>query len=151
MTDRDRLLAFLKANKGREINAFTEIVNGLHILEYTGRLTDCRKKIGCTCASGLFCSAKEHIVNTRKGYYKYVDNSIKTDVVERSEEMLTYEEKLKKRAEIAEQWRTADPITKVRLKAQIYGLGLTKEELNVERVKKALIDQPLSGHGAVEQ
>lgn len=108
--DRQRLLSYLRANEGREINAFTEIVNGLKILEYTGRLTDCRKMIGCTCASNIFCTSQEHIVNTRKGYYKYIGiKNNKKDKKYRNEEdfMVSMDEMKQKREELIKKYRAA--------------------------------------------
>lgn len=102
--DRQRLLNYLKANEGREVNAFIEIVNGLKILEYTGRLTDCRKMIGCTCSSGLTCTSQEHIINTRKGYYKYI--GIKNDKDE-EDFMVSMDEMQQKREELVKKYREA--------------------------------------------
>jgi len=70
-----RILDYFRSRPDEEINAYNElVVNNLHILEYTGRISDARKQIGCNCGRGnpKLCSAKEHIINTRKGYYKYV-------------------------------------------------------------------------------
>ncbi len=79
-SDANRLLAFFRNNPNREINAYVEIVgvDGLRILEYTGRTADARKMIDCHCAKTdpLPCRAKEHIINTRKGYYKYITGEI---------------------------------------------------------------------------
>lgn len=74
MTDRERLLAFFRENPNREVNAYTELVaGGLQILEYTGRISDVREHLGCTCGQDINqCRATEHVQNTRKGYYKFV-------------------------------------------------------------------------------
>lgn len=72
--DWQRILEYFRSRPDQEINAYNElVVNNLHILEYTGRISDARKQIGCNCGRGnpKLCSAGEHIINTRKGYYKY--------------------------------------------------------------------------------
>lgn len=79
MTDKDRLLQFFRSNPNREVNAYLEIVGpeGLRILEYTGRISDVREDLGCTCGQDQnSCTASEHIQNTRKGYYRFVTKFI---------------------------------------------------------------------------
>lgn len=75
MTDKQRLLEYFKSKPNTEVNAYTEIVGveGLRILEYSGRISDLREDLGCTCGKDpAECTASEHILNTRKGYYKFV-------------------------------------------------------------------------------
>lgn len=79
MTDKQRLLGFFRSNSNREVNAYTEIVGpeGLRILEYSGRISELREDLGCTCGKEpLYCQAQEHILNTRKGYYKFITHEI---------------------------------------------------------------------------
>lgn len=120
--DRQRLLNYLKSNQNREVNAFVEIVNGLHILEYTGRLTDARKMIGCVCSSGLTCTSLEHIINTRKGYYKYINHAPKEDFIERSF-MYTLDEMQQKREELIKKLKEARKNGDVELEKLITAQG----------------------------
>lgn len=82
MIDRDRLLAYFRDHPNQEI-CCTTLVEGDYygtkkIIEYTGRIKNARDFLGCTCGEEpLYCQADEHIINTRKGYYKFV-----TQVVE---------------------------------------------------------------------
>lgn len=72
MTDTQRVLQLFKDHANQEIN-HRMIVDGLRISEYTGRITDARVELNCTCGKDkTTCTAREHIINTRKGYYKFV-------------------------------------------------------------------------------
>lgn len=72
MTDVNRVIQLFKDNPNREIN-HRRIVDDLRISEYTGRITDAREILGCTCGKDkTTCQSTEHIVNTRKGYYKFI-------------------------------------------------------------------------------
>lgn len=75
MTDVERVLRLFRDHTNIEIN-HRMIVDDLHISEYTGRITDARDKLGCTCGRDKkSCTALEHIVNTRKGYYRFVSKT----------------------------------------------------------------------------
>jgi len=72
MTDAERVLQLFRNFSNIEIN-HRKIVDDLRISEYTGRIVDAREVLGCTCGKDKdTCTAREHIVNTRKGYYKFV-------------------------------------------------------------------------------
>lgn len=72
MTDKDRVLAFFRTSQGRRI-FMREIIDGLRIVEYTGRITDARKLIDCTCGEDQArCLSSEHIRNVAKGWYQYI-------------------------------------------------------------------------------
>lgn len=75
-THKQRLYDFFKAFEGQEVN-HRRIIDrhptGLGITEYSGRISDLRKNFGCTCGENKStCTANEHIINTRKNYYKYI-------------------------------------------------------------------------------
>lgn len=72
MTDTLRVLQLFRQYANLEFN-HRKIVDDLRISEYTGRITDAREVLGCTCGKDKdACTAREHIVNTRKGYYKFI-------------------------------------------------------------------------------
>lgn len=72
MTDVERVLQLFRNFANIEIN-HRKIVDDLRISEYTGRIVDTREVLGCTCGKDKdACTAREHIVNTRKGYYKFI-------------------------------------------------------------------------------
>jgi len=72
MTDTLRVLQLFRQYANLEFN-HRKIVDDLRISEYTGRITDAREVLGCTCGKDKStCTAREHIVNTRKGYYKFI-------------------------------------------------------------------------------
>lgn len=72
MTDVERVLQLFRQYANLEFN-HRKIVDDLRISEYTGRITDAREVLGCTCGKDKnTCAAREHIVNTRKGYYKFI-------------------------------------------------------------------------------
>lgn len=75
--DSQKILEYFRRNPNKEINAYLDIVtNGLRILEYSGRISGARDIIDCHCAKGdpIDCTSTEHILNTKKGYYKYITN-----------------------------------------------------------------------------
>lgn len=70
--DGERVLSFFQ-NHPNEERSHREIVVGMGISAYTERIGDARKIIGCTCQiDAQECEATEHIINTRKGYYKFI-------------------------------------------------------------------------------
>ena len=72
MTDTLRVLQLFRQYANLEFN-HRKIVDDLRISEYTGRIVDAREVLGCTCGKDKnTCTAREHIVNTRKGYYKFI-------------------------------------------------------------------------------
>lgn len=76
-THKQKILALFKENEGHEIN-HRRIVVDLGISEYTGRITDLRRDFGCTHGEGTPCTSDEHIINTRKNYYKYLRRGVQT-------------------------------------------------------------------------
>lgn len=79
------------------------------IIEYTGRICDARKELGCTCGeSKQLCEAQEHIINVKTNWYQYKSSLPQKEVVipEREKTMVTYstDQQLKK---LREQWRQA--------------------------------------------
>lgn len=84
MTHVQKMYQYFKQHEGQEVNHRVFIVD-LVISEYTGRMTDLRRKLGCTCSeSQTLCSAFEHVRNTRKNYYMYLNE--KSAVKEKLEE-----------------------------------------------------------------
>lgn len=84
MTDKDRILAHFRNSGGRLISC-SELVDGRfygtkRIIEYSGRITDARKEVGCTCGQDKdTCTADEHIRNVKTNWYQY--SSIKKEEV----------------------------------------------------------------------
>lgn len=67
---------FVRNTGGREFH-FNEIVRGLNIVEYSGRISNVRTLFECTCGKDKkTCTAIEHIQNTRKCYYRYLCRKI---------------------------------------------------------------------------
>lgn len=86
MTDKQRILAHFRNSNGRLISC-SELVDGQfygtkRIIEYTGRIADARKELGCTCGKDqTSCEAQEHIINTKTNWYQYRSDS-KKEVIE---------------------------------------------------------------------
>jgi len=137
MTDKQRLLGFFRSNPNREVDAYTEIVgvDGLRILEYTGRISDVRKDLGCTCGEEpLYCQATEHIINTRKGYYKFVTKEVEKPAVEVDLATLQARREL-----LAKAWVKAKADGDKVTLAIIEGRGkIIRNMIEVARVKEAL-------------
>jgi hypothetical protein len=143
MTDANRLLAFFRDNPNREI-CCTELVAGQFygtkkIIEYTGRIKDARDILGCTCGEDKHsCTAPEHIVNVRKGFYKFIT---KVEVVAPTQEyfMFTLDEMQKKREELIKKYREAKAKDdKVMMKIiEIQGKAI-RNAIDRERIKKSL-------------
>lgn len=76
MSDVDRVLKLFRGSSGRLISS-GEIIdakfdNGKRIVEYTGRITDARERIGCSCGKDpKSCYADEHILNVKTNWYQY--------------------------------------------------------------------------------
>lgn len=113
MTHKNRILKLFRNSGGRLISS-SELVMGEYygtkkIIEYTGRITDARKELGCTCGENKHtCQAQEHIVNVKTNWYQYQSSLPQKEVVipEREKTMVTYttDQQLKK---LREQWRQA--------------------------------------------
>lgn len=101
MTNKNRILALFRNSNGRLISS-TELVMGEYygtkkIIEYTGRICDARKELGCTCGeSKQTCEAQEHIVNVKTNWYQYQSSLPKREVVglQRESIMLSTEQQL---------------------------------------------------------
>lgn len=106
MTDTQRVLKLFRENPSMELNHRIIVVE-MGISEYTGRLKNARDMIGCTCGTDKdTCSASEHIINTRKGFYKYVSDRI-TEVIEPKGTMVNLEELKQKRLELVKKYKQA--------------------------------------------
>ena len=111
MTNKNRILALFRNSNGRLISS-TELVMGEYygtkkIIEYTGRICDARKELGCTCGeSKQTCEAQEHIVNVKTNWYQYQSSLPKREVVglQRESIMLSTEDQL---AKLRDQYRRA--------------------------------------------
>lgn len=111
MTDANRLLAFFRDNPNRDV-CCTQLVAGefyghKKIIEYTGRLKDARDILGCTCGKDKnSCTASEHIINTRKGFYKFVTS---VEVIKPREEqiMVTLDELKQRRKALVSEYLEA--------------------------------------------
>lgn len=113
MTHKNRILKLFRNSGGRLISS-SELVMGEYygtkkIIEYTGRITDARRELGCTCGENKHtCQAQEHIVNVKTNWYQYQSSLPQKEVVipEREKTMVTYttDQQLKK---LREQWRQA--------------------------------------------
>jgi hypothetical protein len=111
MTDAQRVLQLFKTSQGRRISC-AELVEGNYfgskkIIEYSGRITDARKIIGCSCGKDPnACTASEHILNIKRNWYQYRGS---LDVVEVRKEqiMVSVEELEQKRNELATAYREA--------------------------------------------
>lgn len=76
MTDAERVSTYFRNSEGRIVN-HREIIEGLRISEYSGRIVDVRRDWGCTCGQNKnTCDAIEHIVNVKRGYYRYLNHKI---------------------------------------------------------------------------
>lgn len=140
MTHKQRIYAFLKAHEGREFNhrmIIDSSPRGLGISEYSGRFADIREDIGCTCGKDQnSCTATEHIINTRKNYYKYVNDKM-SKPIEQPEPVNVAEVK-RKLARLRVEWtRNVEkrPIIEIQAKA----LKNSLEESFVREVEKALL------------
>lgn len=132
--DWQRLQVFFESNEGREVNAYTEIVINMRILEYTGRITDLRHHFGCVCASGQTCYSDKHIVNTRKGYYKYLSDTTK-------EIMDTPQDKLADlRQQYVEAKKAGDEVKMklIEIRGRAVKLAIEKQEALVKKVQTNL-------------
>lgn len=111
MTNKNRILALFRNSNGRLISS-TELVMGEYygtkkIIEYTGRICDARKELGCTCGeSKQTCEAQEHIVNVKTNWYQYQSSLPKREVIglQRESIMLNTEQQL---AKLRDQYRRA--------------------------------------------
>ena len=111
MTDAQRILQLFRTSQGRRISC-AELVEGNYfgskkIIEYSGRITDARKIIGCSCGKDPnSCTASEHILNVKRNWYQYRGS---LDVVEVRKEqiMVSVEELEQKRNELATAYREA--------------------------------------------
>ncbi|HWY36195.1 MAG TPA: hypothetical protein VNX68_16235 [Nitrosopumilaceae archaeon] len=79
-TQADKILQALR-DAGKEGVHPTYFIADLHIFQYTARLHDVRKSIGCDCRHDKRCSNKQHIINKdlHNGTTKYyfVDDEVR--------------------------------------------------------------------------
>ncbi|MFM1793913.1 MAG: hypothetical protein RL642_298 [Bacteroidota bacterium] len=102
MSDVDRVLKLFRGSNGRLISS-GEIIdakfdNGKRIVEYTGRITDARERIKCSCGKDpKSCYADEHILNVKNNWYQYRSRrkvetipilNLKPDYVKQREDLL---------------------------------------------------------------
>lgn len=133
MTDKQRLLEYFKTKPNTEVNAYLEIVaSGLRILEYSGRISDIREDLGCTCGKDpAECTASEHILNTRKGYYKFVTY----EPVWQSVDPVTLEEKLE---DLRIAYKNAPDSEKPLIKARGLALKRSQEKVIKDQIRETL-------------
>lgn len=106
MTDTQKVLKLFRENPNKELNHRIIVVD-MGISEYTGRIRNARVELGCTCGEDkATCTAPEHIVNTRKGFYKFVTSM---DVVKPRQEqiMVTLKELKQRRESLVEEYLEA--------------------------------------------
>lgn len=71
LTDGEKVLEMFKSQPGKWVNHRYIIVD-MGISEYTGRIGDARNLIHCTHGDKTIkCTAEEHIINVKKGWYMY--------------------------------------------------------------------------------
>lgn len=157
MTSKERIYAYLKTLEGREFS-HRKIIDsapmGLGISEYSGRFSDLRKDFGCTCGEDpTTCTATEHILNTRKNFYKYISGAPKAERTYEYREMPTESDvkaKLNdlraKYRDIQEKLATANGIMKVNLERDLQIITIQGKALKramptgfVRDVQEALI------------
>lgn len=108
MTDKERILQLFRNSHGILINVNT-IIDGQfygtkRIIEYTGRISDARKELGCTCGVSVqHCEATEHIQNVKTNWYRYVCNEAETNTIEAVE--IDSEAVQKKYSQLQKQWK----------------------------------------------
>lgn len=90
MTDAQRILALFRHSNGRLITSGEMVAGQFYgkkpIIEYTGRITDARNELGCTCGQDQStCKAQEHIRNVKQNYYQYVSSLPKKPKLEPTE------------------------------------------------------------------
>ncbi len=106
MTDTQRVLKLFRENPNMELNHRIIVVE-MGISEYSGRITNAREELGCTCGKDKdACTASEHIVNTRKGFYKFVTS---VEVIKPREEqiMVTLDELKQRRKALVSEYLEA--------------------------------------------
>lgn len=110
MTDCERILALFRNSFERRINV-NEIVDGKYfgskkIIEYSGRITDAREEMGCTCGKDKkSCTASEHIINVKRNWYQY--RSDKVEVKKEVVKPVNIAEVTRKLAILKEEYRKA--------------------------------------------
>ena len=146
MTNKNRILALFRNSNGRLVSS-TELVMGEYygtkkIIEYTGRICDARKELGCTCGeSKQTCEAQEHIVNVKTNWYQYQSSLPKREVVglQRESIMLNTEQQL---AKLRDQYRRArdqgDEMRMDLIKKMAHRIKNPPEKYFREEVKQSL-------------
>jgi hypothetical protein len=147
MSDVDRVLKLFRQSNGRLISS-SEIVdakfdNGKRIIEYSGRITDARERMGCSCGKDpKSCYSYEHIVNVKTNWYQYRSNRKTTEVIPTLQLRPDY---TKQREELLNEYRNeTDALKKEIIKQK--GLAVAalinkqkQEDESVETIGKALL------------
>jgi len=84
MINKLRILKLFENSGGRLISNGEIVAGNFYgtkpIIEYSARICDARKLIGCLCGNskGLICRSDKHIKSVKKNYFQYINNSIDT-------------------------------------------------------------------------
>lgn len=147
MSDVDRVLKLFRQSNGRLISS-SEIVdarfdNGKRIIEYSGRITDARERMGCSCGKDpKSCYSQEHIVNVKTNWYQYRSSRKVAEVIPTLQLRPDY---MKQREKLREQYRKETDLFKKEIIKQ-KGLAISalidkqkQEDEFVESIGKALL------------
>lgn len=118
MTHADIVEKLFRSSQGRNVNLHEILAKG--IVEYTGRITDVRKRWGCICGKdSSTCTANEHIVNVKTGWYRYIGKFREVDVVHTNFDTNSRKQSLQRRIEeLRKQWKDADSNTKSQIERE---------------------------------
>ncbi len=147
MSDVDRVLKLFRQSNGRLISS-SEIVdakfdNGKRIIEYSGRITNARERIKCSCGKDpKSCYSNEHIVNVKTNWYQYRSSRKVAEVIPTLQLKPDYS---KQREELLEEYRRETDLFKKEIIKQ-KGLAVAalinkqkQEDEFVESIGKALL------------
>ena len=118
MTHADIVEKLFRSSLGRNVNLHEILAKG--IVEYSGRITDVRKRWNCTCGKdSATCTASEHIVNVKTGWYRYIGKFREVDVVHTNFDTNSRKQSLQQRIEgLRKQWKDADSIRKTEIEKE---------------------------------
>lgn len=139
MTHADIVERLFRASQGRNVNLHEILAKG--IVEYTGRIADVRKRWGCICGKdSATCTANEHIVNVKTGWYRYIGKFREADVVHTNLDINSRKQSLQQRIEgLRKQWKYADSIRKTEIEKE--GKLLKVQLQLIERSEKSKHEQ----------